>query len=109
MSSNWRLSIFNWFKANKGKLIVFLAIVTTTVLLLLVQYGVMMLNADDLKQASANYETTGQMNKLLLSVVVMEMLSKFFIGLIAVYSAFLGVHFIQYDLRNKLQESRENK
>lgn len=99
--SNWRLSIFNWLKANKGKVIIFLAIVTTTLLLVLVQYGVMMFNTDDLKQAITNYKTTKKINMLLLSVTIMEMLSKFMIGLLAVYSAFLGICFIQYDLKNK--------
>lgn len=82
-------------------MIIFLTIVTTTMLLGLVQYAVMMLNADDLKQAIANYETTKKINILLLSVTIMDMLSKFLIGLLAVYSAFLGLCFIQHDLKNK--------
>lgn len=104
MRNNWRLSILDWLKANKIKVIGFLAVITTTLVLVLMQYGVIMFKADDLKQAVLNFKATEQMNGILLGVTFMNLLLKFMIGVIAIYSVFLAVHFIQYDLKNKLKE-----
>ncbi|HFK1742582.1 hypothetical protein NYE71_32745 [Bacillus sp. FSL K6-0273] len=100
--AKWSISIVEWLKANKGKTIVFLAIITTTVLVTLVKQGVLILNAHEVKQAIANFEATEEINELLLSVTIMDLLSKFMIGLTFVYSFLLGLHFIRFDLKNRL-------
>lgn len=100
--AKWSISIVEWLKANKSKTIVFLAIITTTVLVTLVKQGVLILNAHEVKQAIANFEATEEINELLLSVTIMDLLSKFMIGLTFVYSFLLGLHFIRFDLKNRL-------
>ncbi|MEJ9129499.1 hypothetical protein P4408_08305 [Bacillus thuringiensis] len=98
----WSLSIIEWLKKNKRKTIMFFAIITTTILLTLIKQGVFILNANEIKQAIANFEATKEINELLLSVTIMDVLLKFMVGLTFVYSVLLGLHFIQFDLKNKL-------
>ncbi|MED3529090.1 hypothetical protein P4481_27425 [Bacillus thuringiensis] len=100
--SKWSLSIIEWLKKNKGKTIIFFAIITTTILLTLIKQGVLILNANEIKQAIANFEATEEINELLLSVTIMDMLLQFMVGLTFVYSVLLGLHFIKFDLKNKL-------
>lgn len=100
--AKWSMSIVEWLKQNKGKTIVFLAIITTTVLVTLVKQGVLILNANAIKQAITNFEATEEINELLLSLTIIDIISKFMVGLTFVYSVLLGLHFIKFDLKNKL-------
>ena len=87
-----------WMKENKKKIIGFLATITTTILLIVINKILLLLNPNVISSFTENNEV----GNVLMYVAFAELLIIFLTGVSAIYFVFIALHFIFYTLKNKV-------